>query len=155
MTCVPCETVASWFVEAFARAADGLAKLYGAPIWLVGSALTKERPRDIDIRIVLCECEMRRRYGTRFPQIQHGGYTLWEWRRAVDNIKQSRALMNYGGYPIDLQIQSQGEAAPYATRPRIRLDTAPAWVQEVFALDHVSVDACPEVTSVDAHQKSP
>lgn len=120
-----------WFAEAFRRQADSLYGLYGSPIWLVGSALVKERPRDIDVRVILCACEMQRRYGRHFPDICADGsnnFALWQWRRAVDNIKQSRALHDWGGFPIDFQIQSAGEAAPYEKLERVRLDSAPEWV---------------------------
>jgi hypothetical protein len=122
--------VASWFAPAFRGQANNLVGRFGAPVWLVGSALNSKTPRDIDVRIVLSDREMQRLYGRQFPlrSETHGEFLMWEWRRLRDNLKQSRSLDNWGGYPIDFQVQSELEAIAYKDRPRLRLDGAPDWV---------------------------
>lgn len=127
----PVPAVGTWFIDAFRGQANNLVGRYGAPVYLVGSALTAEVPRDIDIRIVLPDEEISRLYGSGLPitrSEKRGELELWEWRRLRDNLKQSRALRNWGGYPIDFQVQWEMEAIAYNDKPKLRLDNAPDWV---------------------------
>ncbi len=118
------------FPALFKGQANYLVGRYGAPVFLTGSALTSEHPRDIDIRIVLSDKEVSRLYGHDFPKRSEtiGELLDWEWRRLRDNLRQSRSLSNWSGYPIDFQIQSEMEALAYKDCRRLRLDSAPSWV---------------------------
>ena len=122
--------VKDWFPFAFSGQANNLVGRYGAPIWLVGSALEKEVPRDIDLRIILADEEMQRLYGHKFPLRPEtpGTFAEWQWRRLRDNLRQSRSCGSWGGFPIDFQVQSEMEAIAYKDLPRLRLDSAPDWV---------------------------
>lgn len=120
-----------FFIRKFEGQANQLVGRYGAPVYLVGSMVRGvEEPRDIDLVVILSDSEMARLYGHDFPKRTeaHGELATWEWRRMRDNIKQSRSLRNWGGLPIDFKVQSELEALAYSTKPRYRLDTAPAWV---------------------------
>ena len=126
--------VLGWFPGVFKKQANWYAAYYGAPVYLVGSALTKERPRDIDVRITLSDEEFWRFYGRPIPP--HEGskdqqeMQGWQWSQLADHLKRNRKLGHYGGYPIDFQLQTLAEAKQFEHKERIRLDDAPDWVLE-------------------------
>lgn len=130
---VPTPRILNWFPSIFRRQANYYAAYYGTEVWLVGSALVKDDPRDIDIRLILSDEEMYRFYGRPIPpaeeqKILGETFKRWEWRQLSDQLKRNRKMGNYGGYPIDFQIQSLAEAAAFEKFPRIRLDDAPEFV---------------------------
>jgi hypothetical protein len=127
----------TWFALKFRRQANSIAARYGAPVYLVGGALTDAQPRDFDIRVVLEDDEMARFYG--IPGVTDvrvrsaitsaaNDSEAWEHRRAYDNLKQSRQLSNRYRRNIDFQVQALHEADPYREAPRLRLDSTPDWV---------------------------
>lgn len=129
------------FVEEFRRNANGLALRYGGPVYLVGGALTDEAPRDYDVRIIVPRNEFNRLYDVaditkrRVDDLYE--YTSWEWRRGYDNLKQSRIMSSRMWVCVDLQIQSEQEANNYLGKPRLRLDSAPAWVLKAGRKDRI------------------
>jgi hypothetical protein len=117
-----------WFPKAFQHQANLYVGLYGAPIFLVGSTLSKDVPRDIDIRVILSDEEMWRLFGRPYEPKKENLWEEWQWKRAAENLKRSRELSAWSGYPIDFQVQSMAEASPHKDLPAIRLDSAPDWV---------------------------
>jgi hypothetical protein len=136
---------ADWFAIKFRHQANNIAARYGAPVYLVGGALEDEKPRDFDIRVILSDEEMARLYGipgdtdirVRSAETNAANDSEpWEWRRAYDNLKQSRQLSLRYRRNIDFQVQALHEADPYKNTPRLRLDTAPDWVFEANRRHH-------------------
>lgn len=131
------------FVPLFQRQANGIACRLGAPVWLVGSALTnpdQPNPRDWDVRVVVSDRDMKRLFGCEDPAVRSparmlpngevagGEFLPWEWVRAYENLKQSRKLAYIFARNIDFQVQSETEAHGYRNHPRLRLDVVPDWV---------------------------
>ncbi len=112
-----------YFVAAFGRTANSLAALYGGPVYLVGSALYKEDPLDIDVRLPLGDADLLRRFG---PQGKLDDNFTWEcdWWRYYDQLKQSRRLSRHLPFRIDFQFQRLAIFEQH-TGDRLRLDSAP------------------------------
>ena len=101
------------FLISFARNANAFAAFYGCPVWLTGSAIHKENPRDYDIRVVLDSEDANRLFGYEENR--------W-WKVAYWNLKISRILSRSFKKNVDFQIQFDDSA--YSGKPRVRLDTA-------------------------------
>lgn len=75
----------------------GIRILFGAPPYLVGSALSRPDYRDIDLRLILADKKFDR-----------------EWRNPVKVRLMNHAISTWGqretGLPIDFQIQRQSNA---------------------------------------------
>jgi hypothetical protein len=114
---------------ALQRLGNGLRGLYGAPVFLCGSALDRNNddPRDIDVRIMLSDAEFRRRYGDPIKWMTEGGTGRWttvRWRWSDDCTKQSRKAWRETKLNIDIQVYPQFHADTlYAKKRRVRLDT--------------------------------
>lgn len=119
-----------FFLEAFQEQANHYAIYYQAPIYLVGSVLTSDNPRDIDVRVVLTERQMYRHYGKVIGAKATREWKSWMWRRAADQVKRSRQAVL--GMTLDFQIQSEEESSGYMNNPekhpRVRIDIVPDWV---------------------------
>lgn len=83
---------------------------YGAPVWLVGSALNGAG-RDVDVRIILPDPD----FSARFPD---------DGALALETGKQGRWAALFLRLNVDFQIQKASEATVYEDLPRIRLDAA-------------------------------
>ena len=86
---------AGFFPARFRRTANSLAALYGAPVYLVGSALdSRRRARDIDVRVIVAELDWVRLFRTPFfdPQVPHYDNNLGQLLRLQENLKRSRDL---------------------------------------------------------------
>lgn len=104
------------------------ARYYGAPVYLVGSAVTSRDPRDIDIVIPLADELFVACYGDPGEDT-----ALWRtglrtpspppiWRRwARDCAKQSYAMTMYVRRAVDFTTQPQSHFDTYAGK-RVRLD---------------------------------
>jgi hypothetical protein len=112
-----------------------VATRFGAPVYLVGSTLTEENPRDTDISIVLSDEEFAARYG----DVQAWDREMYgiEWgagrqRWAEDQIKLTRYLVTGYRLNVDLKIEPLFRAeAIYQGKRRVRLDTVAA-IDEVL-----------------------
>ena len=115
-----------WVVRDWQMVINQLAARLGAPVFLVGSALTKEDPHDFDLRVTLGEPDMLRLFGEAGTGRTEMSLTDERtWRQCYEQLKQSRRLSRMLGKNIDFQIQSEKTAAGYAERDRVRLDMAP------------------------------
>ncbi len=119
---------------------NGLAMLYGGPLYLVGSICTSPTPGDVDLRLCLDRATCVLYWGDDF------GGPSWEAKpgwiaRKREELKQSRRLTRTfrgkGGLPrFDFQFQCSlfkgcddvgngvlGEPIGHDGKPRIRVDT--------------------------------
>jgi hypothetical protein len=107
-----------------------IATRFGVPVYLVGSTLTEDNPRDTDISIVLPDEEFAARYG----DVQAWDCEMYgtEWgdgrqRCAEDQVKLTRHLVTGYRLNVDLKIEPLFRAeAIYQGKPRVRLDTVAA-----------------------------
>lgn len=121
--------------------ANQMAARFGAPVYLVGSALDDPNARDIDIRIVLPDEDFAARYGDVCDFMVEGWSPEWgEGRKrwGADMAKLSRDVVLWGGralhligrsplnklhgFNVDLKVEPESVARAYADRPRERLD---------------------------------
>jgi hypothetical protein len=117
------------FVFAFRPNADSLASLYGAHLYLVGSALTSEHPGDMDVRIRLCGEDWLRLFGRLLPPEEGQVHARQWWNVNRESLKQSRRMTRRYDFRwrIDLQFQIDGVFDSHPG-PKYQLDTA---------LDHI------------------
>ncbi len=104
------------------------ARYFGAPVYLVGSALRENDPRDIDIVIPLEDELFIACYGD-----EHDTTDLWKrglrngsppsiWRRwAKDCAKQAKAMTMYCKRAVDFTTQPMSHFETYSG-DRVRLD---------------------------------
>lgn len=124
------------FVFMFQGEANGLALMFGAPLFLVGSALTSTDPGDIDLRMIITADDAVAMFG---PEA-HQARVEWKWshfKMAREELKQSRRLTKRWRHiwthdaerPMRFDFQFQiGDKHP--TKPKCRLDKVP---DEMFA----------------------
>lgn len=132
--------------------ANGMRTLFGATVWLCGSALedTNTDPRDWDIRITLSDRAFALRYGGALAKtlrvakvkgrrpvvsyeamwrwIEEGGSGRWSsirWRWSDEMVRQSLKGSAHTGLVIDLQVYPRKHVwiHGYDEKPRMRLDT--------------------------------
>ncbi len=108
---------------------NGLAGLYGAPVYLVGSALNdaNAEPRDWDVRITLSDRSFAARYGSVEQWIREGETGNWtsvRWCWSADCVKQAKHMAGNTRLNIDFQVYPQSYVAKrFDQQPRLRLDT--------------------------------
>ena len=108
--------------------ANSIAARLNAHVYLVGSALVQENPRDIDIRVVLTAEQYEARYGERGwierhlfgPVEPSDGLRRW----LADCAKLGDWAAKYHRMNIDFQIQHEQEVRHYGytENPRVQLD---------------------------------
>lgn len=113
------------FVFAFAPNADSLAMLYGAHLYLAGSALTSEHPGDMDVRIALCDEDWLRLFGHRKP-VEGTAHDSqwWAWVRECLKVSRRMSRRYEFRWRIDIQFQRDGVLLSHPG-PRFQLDRAP------------------------------
>jgi hypothetical protein len=116
------------FRQRLVAEANSLAGLYGAPVFLVGSAIRVDNqiPRDFDLRVPLKDFDFQIRFGGSAGDWEEQGVTgdwqgvRWQW--SDDCVHQSKnATMNVH-HLCDVQIQPLSYFEKHGG-PRIRLDT--------------------------------
>ncbi len=118
------------------RWANGIRMLYGAPVYLCGSALREDcpDPRDWDIRVCLPDDLFSLRYaGGRDPErvvkkwtddsyTGKWGKIRWHW--ADDCVNESYKGRRVTGLNIDFQVYPESHAnSKYKDKPKARIDT--------------------------------
>ncbi|WP_221039213.1 hypothetical protein [Gelria sp. Kuro-4] len=93
-----------------------LARKYSCPIYLVGSALNTDTPRDVDILAIMPDDEFAKRYGSVKEWVQQGetgdwGEARWRWSREC--TRQTKQLWRVTDMKIDFQIQPESYANSY------------------------------------------
>lgn len=114
------------------RAANSLsARYYGAPVYLVGSALTDEDPRDLDVVVVVEEELFLAMYAGPGETYQTwiDGWSQAEppavWRRwARDGAKQGAMLTRILAHSVDFKVQALTETRNHTGKKAHRLDCA-------------------------------
>jgi hypothetical protein len=122
------------------RFGNFMSALFGAPVYLVGSALREGNtdPRDWDLRLCLSDVDFVLRYqtgdglvpkGTRSvieawaSQRRSGNFERLYWRWADEMVRYSNVGRRQTLLNIDLQVYPASYWAEYEGRPRLRLDT--------------------------------
>jgi hypothetical protein len=90
---------------------------FGAPVFLVGSALKTKTPRDIDVRVQMVDGPFDDLFG------EHANFgkagTAW----AAICLAFAALGKQMTGKPIDFQVQSAGHWLVYRDEPKLRLST--------------------------------
>lgn len=112
--------------------ADGIAGFYGAPVYLVGSALQdgNDNPRDWDIRVELPDEDFTARFGDAEAWTTEAVTGQWgevRWRWSAECVKRTRDAWAWTGVNVDFQIYPLSHAQrAYGKMPRLRLDAMPS-----------------------------
>lgn len=120
------------FAERARPWANQMAARFGHPVYLVGSAIdAEERPRDVDVVVILPNEEFEARYGhTPYDFIRAAIEPGLEEYRALWNRDMAKLSSNASrelDCNIDLKVQSETEASAHRFRShRVRLDTVDA-----------------------------
>lgn len=110
------------------RVATAFYGRYGAPVYLVGSALLdcNARPRDWDVRINLPDDDFTRMFGSVAAWEEQGNTGLWTDVRhhwSQECVKGSKEFYYRTGLNVDFQVYPETYAlGVYRKRPRLRLD---------------------------------
>jgi len=128
----PAPLAAAWWLAQVLRPwANQMAARFNAPVYLVGSALTEEHPRDVDVRIVLPDEAFLQRYGCSWEHVrligpsgtQHEAYPdVCRYWRDVAKLGAWASKHHSRGLNFDLQVEGSSWAEQFAGLPRIRLD---------------------------------
>jgi hypothetical protein len=125
-TIVDTGTAKIWIKPYLSKWACQIAGRFSSPVYLVGSALTKEYPRDIDVVVILSDEDFFNRYGLKAIETQVVGDTVDEkYRRYWEDVaKLTRwASMNHN-LNIDFKIQdvSSVRLTGLDSEEKLRLD---------------------------------
>lgn len=91
------------------EAAQEVANKIGYDVYLVGSALKKHNPRDIDISIIVPYEEyydkyIEGAYQITNPHYEAAAFLANAWYKEFENIEALLGLLHFGKYKIDLKI---------------------------------------------------
>lgn len=109
------------FKKDIRRWANGTAARFGGQVYLVGSALTEEDPRDWDIRVVITD-EAARANGWNPDDRPWDDHAGWEKQRLRENRKMTVELSRLFRRSMDCQLQLESQAVRHDDEPRLRLD---------------------------------
>jgi hypothetical protein len=105
--------------------ANQMSTRFGAPTYLVGSALELPDPRDIDVRVMLTNDDFEARYGDPIRWRE----ALWfsrhdgSMRYCTDMWQLSAEAARVLRLNIDFQVQPPCEWLSFVMEPRLRLDS--------------------------------
>jgi hypothetical protein len=95
-----------------------MAARFNAPVLLVGSALYKSHPRDIDVRIIISDVQFNARYG-----VDSHGWTMdgppQKWVDDMGNLCEKEATL--AGLNLDFQVYPANHARQYDGKPCVVL----------------------------------
>jgi hypothetical protein len=99
---------------------------FGYPVYLVGSSLHSENPRDVDIRIMLPDEVFEARYGDVYDWMAEGYRPVWgetrqKWARDMGKLSMEATLCIRQN--IDFQVYPEGMSGVFEGKERLRLDT--------------------------------
>jgi hypothetical protein len=123
-------------LEQLLRFANEMAGFYQSPVYLCGSALSKPKPRDIDVRIELDDDDFALRYlGAVSARIavprwieqgRTGQWTKIRWDWSADCTKRTKRAWKVTNLNVDFQVYPASWCAEhYANEPKIRIDEMP------------------------------
>jgi hypothetical protein len=130
------------------RWANYMRGYYGFPIYLVGSALTKKMPRDIDVCCIIPDALFCQRYHIEDIQ-QHvskkisGIWNDEHWRWSDDVMKKVYHGWDFTHMNIDFKVISEAESKEqgYMDKPKLQLDTRAVEFSKAEAKGGEIVDA--------------
>lgn len=118
----------TWLRHRLVYFSERMAARFGAPVYLVGSALTENKPRDVDLRIPLDDEQFRLRYGQ----------TVDEWlSRASEAWMNDMAKLNQTGVKqtetnLDFQVVPKSYMKRFDLRGTICI--AALWPEPDYAI---------------------
>lgn len=114
------------------RWANSIRVFYGHPVYLVGSQLTKENPRDVDVCCILPDDEFELRYGPVDQWIDEGCSGLytnlrWNWgddvvKKCMHGRKETKLEIDFKVIPQKFDIEQYGMGKEKFF-PKLKLDT--------------------------------
>lgn len=113
------------------RWANLIRAFYGHPVWLVGSQLTSETPRDVDLVVIVPDYEFCLRFNIEVEKLSqwilrfnNGIFDETHWAWSDDVTKKSLNGMRYTGLPIDFKIYPEMYVNMYyQDYPKQQIDT--------------------------------
>jgi hypothetical protein len=121
---------ATWIGPLLHGWANQIAARFNQPVYLVGSALVEEKPRDTDVVVILTDEEFLARYGMSGLATQKiGDHADDRDRRYWQDVAKLSAWCNRhhgnGSLNVDFKVQdeSQVKARHYSPDFRLRLDS--------------------------------
>jgi hypothetical protein len=94
----------SCLIEALKDWANEIAKRYDSPVYLVGSALTKSNPRDVDVAVILKDSDFFKRFGCNWVEAVEKVGTRWvKWN---DEMIQIFHEFNIPDINLDFKVES-------------------------------------------------
>lgn len=118
------------FVQLVIRARQLSPRYYGGPVYLVGSAVTADDPRDLDLVVVVPKALFFASYGAdtadegvgMFHVATHYAELPAPWRRwARDCARQSADLTIALRRAVDFKVQSDRDVVTISDQPRVLL----------------------------------
>jgi hypothetical protein len=113
-----------------------MAARYNAPVYLVGSALAKANPRDIDVRVTLSEEHFTARFG-----VDSHGWTMegppQSWIDEIGKFCEDESKRQR--FPVDFQVYPARHAIRYIGRPRVVLAAPTGAIDAADALHAVDL----------------
>ena len=109
----------------------------GHIVWIVGSVLTHDNWRDVDLRVILPDDEYLRIFKPIVNDVDGTRVGLLDQFRMLIQTSISATIRQMTGLPIDFQVQSQTEANQYngkrnpaCLRPYINPNFSPQWMNK-------------------------
>jgi hypothetical protein len=107
--------------KALRRWANEIAKRYDSPVYLVGSALTKPNPRDVDVIVILSDEAFFKRYGCNwFEAVEKTGTNWVKWNDEMIEVFHAFTIPSI---LLDFKVESiSWSDILHPTKPAIRID---------------------------------
>ena len=103
--------------------ANQIAARFGAPVYLIGSSLTEDHPRDVDIVVILQDIDFNARYGSDWDwQTMLPDWSEGALRWAADCAKLAQRVARAYNINVDFKVQPETFARHRENKPRLRLD---------------------------------
>lgn len=105
--------------------ANQIAARYARPVYLVGSAIEQDSPRDYDVVCIISDREFFHRYGGNWGDAMRLGSAPTDANRqwSADVAKISAQACEQHNMNVDFKVQAMVEANRHIEKPRVRLDT--------------------------------
>ena len=110
---------------------------YNAPVYLVGSSLYEENPRDVDIVVEIPDKQFEHRYGSivRWEALWGGDWGEGKQKWAMDVAKLSSVATNYIKENIDFKVYPISFCEEvFKGKPKERIDTIELRDRDGFVL---------------------
>lgn len=110
-----------------------IAGYYGYPVYIVGSTLTKENPRDLDLVCIIPDYDFELRYDCKLREWINGfimgSYSDEHWRWANECLKRSINGMKWTRKLTDFKVYPKSYDEEYMDHlPKLRTDSRPNYL---------------------------